>query len=253
MRRPNKGRRFEIQAEQGPGLLKEVHHAAVVQNFVPIQPLPLFLVQLGFGQILPLAGDKTHRGDGGQRLVHIQQKVHIPGAGQAGHFSGKGPQIVGADDHVPARLNVVVGPDKEGDGILLQDFLGGPFGQFFSIQHFVKGIGQGRLVVTEKDHHGGLLLLAVVGNQLLQGQVALLHQGEKLFRSPVRRFLELGQLNVPLQVVPALGVAAVILHGDVEEEQGAVRLLGGPAYHVVIRPVGDVAADDVRIGHVLLV
>ena len=57
---------------------------------------------------------------------------------------------------------------------------------------------------------------------------------------------------MPGQVVPALGVATVVLHGDVEKEAAVLRL-GGPADHLVVRLVGDVAADDIGVGDVLLI
>ena len=89
-------------------------------------------------------------------------------------------------------------------------------------------------MVPEKHHQSGLVTLAVVGNQLLQRLVALPHQGQELLRRPVRRLQVFGQLNGPLQIPPALGIAAVVLHGDIEEKAGFLRLRG-PVDHLIIR------------------
>ena len=134
----------------------------------------------------------------------------------------------------------------------MHHLLGGPLRQLFAVQLLIEGVAQGGLVVAEEDHQGGLVALAVVGDKLLQGQVALLHQVQELLRRPVRRLQIAGQLDVLGQVAPPLGVAAVVLHGDIKEE-GGVLAFCGLVNHLVVRLVGDVAPDDVGVGDVLLV
>ena len=45
---------FFVHAEHGPGLVKQVHHAAVVQNSVLVQPVLLPVAQLLLGQEPPV-------------------------------------------------------------------------------------------------------------------------------------------------------------------------------------------------------
>ena len=108
-------------------------------------------------------------------------------------------------------------------------------------------------MVPEKDDHGGLVLLAVVADELPQGVVALPGQGEVLPGGAVGARQPVGQVDGGLQVVPPLGVAAVVLHGHVEEEGVPLLLPGGPEDHLIVGPVGHVVADVVGVHHVLLV
>ena len=109
-------------------------------------------------------------------------------------------------------------------------------------------------MVAEEYDHGRLTALLIVGHQLLQSLVALQHQGEVLLRGVVRLTQLVGYGHRLLQVVPTLGVAAVVLHGDVKDKLRIPLLrIGDLEDGLIIRLVGDVIADEVGVIHVLLV
>ena len=107
-------------------------------------------------------------------------------------------------------------------------------------------------MVAEEDDHSRLVTLAVIADQLPQGVVRLAGQGEILLGIAVGQLQAVGQGDGPLQIVPPLGIAAVILHGHVEEE-GLHLLLGGLEDHLKVRCVGHIVADILGIHHVLLI
>ena len=96
-------------------------------------------------------------------------------------------------------------------------------------------------MVPKHEDDGGLLLLGEVVHQHLEGLVRLVGQGQVLLRHGVLARL-VGELD--LGGVVLHGVAAVVLDGDVEQEQGLSRLLVlklpddlsevGPVAHVAV-------------------
>ena len=107
-------------------------------------------------------------------------------------------------------------------------------------------------MVAEEDDHGGLAAPAVIADQLPQGVVRLAGQGEILLGVAVCQLQAVWQRDGPLQVVPPLGIAAVVLHGHVEEE-GLHLLLGGLEDGLKVARVGDIVADILGVRHVLLI
>ena len=110
------------------------------------------------------------------------------------------------------------------------------------------------MVVAEHEDDGVLLIVPQLLEQVLDGVVGLLQAGQIL-----GGFLVLLLVGVPVQpdglaVVGALvGVAAVVLHGDAEEEEGGValpvlQLVQNKLEHLL---VGDVLAQEVLLGVVL--
>ena len=102
-------------------------------------------------------------------------------------------------------------------------------------------------MVAEQEDHGGLLHLGEVVDQILEGLVALVHQGEVLVHRLEAVFQLPGEPHLLGQVRPRHLIGRVVLHGHVEEEQGLpLLLLLVPADQVlIVAPVGDVAGARV--------
>ena len=119
------------------------------------------------------------------------------------------------------QLQGVVGPDDKGNTELVHVLLHG---------HLILGDPVGlvqerlfhELVVAEHDDDGGLVALGEVIHQSLEGLIRLVGQGEVLLGHGIYAGL-VGQLY--LGGVVLHGVTAVVLNGDIKEEERLSLLL----------------------------
>ena len=241
------------QGEEPAGPVGFVKNMVVEHLLVSVQG------GLGGGGELRLAGrvnppalmiDIAYRIDNGQLLPQIAQVLLIAGLGEIGRLGQEGGEVVQRELHPLGLGNVVVGPDEEGDHLFL---LGGGGIQKVHLapQNGVVKLGVHLgLVVAEEADHGGLLHLGKIGDQLLQGLVALIDQVEILVHRVELPLVLSGKPDFPGEVGPLAGVAAVVLHGHVEEEEGFALLFGLVAGDEVfiVGPVGEVLPNEVILG-----
>ena len=184
-------------------------------------------------------------------LVQVRQVLHVVGHGQVGHFGGQDAQVVGGEHDVLRFRDIVVCPDHEGGHVLPLGLFHGQVVRALAKQLLIEGSGELALVVAEEDNHGGLVHLAIVVDELFQGVVRLAHERQVLLRIAAGTEHGALQSDGAGQVVPALVVAAVVLHGDVEDEVLLpLPLLRDGLDGLEVAGVGDIAADILRIGHV---
>ncbi|MPM59005.1 hypothetical protein SDC9_105842 [bioreactor metagenome] len=180
-------------------------------------------------------------------------ELFIVGQLNARQLHGQCSQHVGADGHAVLLRDIVVGPDEKRNLILLEDLFCGAVIQLLAVQLFIEIVAQRRLMVAEEDDHGPLVRVLIVFDQLPDGVVTFLDKGEILGRHGGRSPTAARQFHGSLQVVPALSVAAVVLHGDVKHEQGVLRLIGQAVELLIVGGVADIVAYVLGINHVLLI
>ena len=185
---------------------------------------------------VPDAHGVDHRGG----LPQPGQVLLIPGHGQVGGVHQQGGQVVEGQLHPLGLRYVVVGPEDEGHHL----FFLGQGGIRGRPQHVgIEVGGHLGLVVAEEEDQGGLLHLGEVAEQVFEGLIALVHQGQILVDRVEAALQRPGEPHLPGQVRPRHLVGGVVLHGHVEEKQRLPRLLLLiPADQVlVVALVGDIA------------
>ena len=78
-------------------------------------------------------------------------------------------------------------------------------------------------MITEKDDYGRILLLAEILDQRFQGSVGMMDQVQVTFQFQIITFFFDGDRHI--QIVKILVIAAVILHGDIEQIKRGIALL----------------------------
>ena len=109
-------------------------------------------------------------------------------------------------------------------------------------------------MVPKQEDHGGLLHLGEIVDQVPKGVVALLDEGQVLVHGGEPPGQHPGELRRPLQTVPGLVIAAVVLHGDVKEKErlSLFLLLVQTDQALIVGLVADVLPDKAGVGEVVL-
>jgi len=185
--------------------------------------------------------------------LYAVQELHVVGLREAGGLEHQIAEIVGAQRDAVLLGNIVVGPDDERRQIFLEVFLFCTIRRALAHDGVVELRREGRLMVAEHGDDGRLVGLRVVVDQLLERGVGLIDQAEILLGGIVCPGQVARETDRVRKVVPAERVAAVVLHGHVENEGVAGVVFRHLFDRLEVALVGYVFADDLRVFHVLLI
>ena len=219
-----------------------LHHAVVSQRCIVLRHCDRMP--------LPVCGIKAVIINARNRLPSLQAQCIIRRGRTAQRIQRIGGQVVRADLYVLCFFDVVVCPDKEwGDQLDLPRF---PRIRLRCLpeQLIIEAIRYTGLVITEEYNRSRLIRIREILDQLPDRLITLPDKREILIHLRILPCKFTGQMNAFFKIRRVDRViSAVVLHGDIEQEQRFVRLFVFIQFNhlLIVCMVADIGADALHI------